>query len=243
MLRARLSIVSRSSAQLTLPRRHRYAELMRLATAALPVLLFLSLAMASPAAIAADLLTSVPVDDYRLYDLVVTQKFLTSETRLVLIDRLTLIRLHPEQEGVHHIQTLGRQDLFDGRLSADLIADFTSKNEHPSRLEARFDFGVPYRLIAGQEDERQETSLLLLPVSSPSGVQESDGGPALTIHLGFSRPGFNTEGDQALVYAQYERLEGEGAGFLSWLKRAHGQWTVFDTEVLWAVRPVLPEEP
>ena len=41
----------------------------------------------------------IPAEDYALYDLVVTSKFLTSDTRLVVIERMTLLRLSPDQEG------------------------------------------------------------------------------------------------------------------------------------------------
>jgi len=64
----------------------------------------ISAALTSPpsAAPAETPLTSpppVPLEDYPLYDLVVDEKFLTPETKLVLLERPTLTRLHPEQLG------------------------------------------------------------------------------------------------------------------------------------------------
>ena len=41
---------------------------------------------------------AIPADDYALYDQVVTSKFLTSTTQLVVIQRMTRLRLSPDQE-------------------------------------------------------------------------------------------------------------------------------------------------
>ena len=58
----------------------------------------------------------VPTEDYPLYDLIVDEKFLTPETKLVLLDRATVTRLHPEQQGPLRIQTFNEYEIFDGRL-------------------------------------------------------------------------------------------------------------------------------
>ncbi|HJT22502.1 MAG TPA: hypothetical protein VJ746_18660 [Nitrospira sp.] len=187
--------------------------------------------------------TVVPVEDYPLYDLIVTGKFLTSETRLVVVDRFTLIRIHPEQQGPLHAETFRPGDLFDGRVSRELVRDFVDKSRIPSRLEARFDFGVPYRLIAGDQDERQETSLIRIPVSLATPVQEPGEGPAPNIHVGFSRVAFDGDRREALIYVEYDRFDGGQAGFMVWLIRSGAQWGIADTEVLWAARPVAPGQP
>jgi hypothetical protein len=186
---------------------------------------------------------SVPLEDYPLYDLIVRGKFLTSETRLVVVDRLTLIRIHPEQQGALQVENFRQSELFDGRVSEELIRAFIDRNRIPSRLEARFDFGVSYRLIAGEQDDRQETSLIRIPVSVSTFVQEPREGPAPNIHVAFSRVAFDGDRRQALVYAEYDRLDGGNAGFMVWLVRSGAQWAVSDTEVLWAVRPVISGQP
>jgi hypothetical protein len=187
--------------------------------------------------------TLVPVEDYPLYDLIVIGKFLTSETRLVMVNRLTLIRVHPEQQDPLHVETFRQDELFDGRISRELVRDFIDKNRIPSRLEARFDFGVPYRLIAGEEDDRQETSRIRVPVSVAAPVQEPGEGAAPNIRVGFSRVAFDGDRRQALIYVEYDRFDGGHAGFMVWLIRSEAQWGIVDTEVLWAARPVLPGQP
>ena len=107
----------------------------------------------------------VPPEDYPLYDLIVDEKFLTPETKLVLVERATLTRLHPEQKGPLRVETFQEYDIFEGHLPLELVRDFLFKNQLPSRLEGHFGFGVRYRFVVGEGAEQQETSLAPLPVS------------------------------------------------------------------------------
>ena len=78
---------------------------------------------------------AIPAGDYVLYDQVVTRKFLTSATQLVVIDRMTRLRLSPDQEGPTTIETFQEQGYFDDELPADLVREFSAVNRQPSRLE------------------------------------------------------------------------------------------------------------
>ena len=102
---------------------------------------------------------AIPAEDYALYDQVVTSKFLTSATQLVVIERATQFRLSPDQEGPTTIGAFQEQEYFDGELPADLIREFTAINRQPSRLEGRFHFGVSYRFATGDKLEEPEVSL------------------------------------------------------------------------------------
>src|SRR6185295_9185286 len=102
---------------------------------------------------------AIPVEDYALYDQVVTSKFLTSATQLVVIERATQFRLSPDQEGPTTIGAFLEQEFFDSELPADLIREFTAINRQPSRLEGRFHFGVSYRFATGDRLEEPEVSL------------------------------------------------------------------------------------
>jgi hypothetical protein len=102
---------------------------------------------------------AIPVEDYALYDQVVTSKFLTSATQLVVIERATQFRLSPDQKGPTTIGAFLEQEFFDGDLPADLIREFTAINRQPSRLEGRFHFGVTYRFATGDKLEEPEVSL------------------------------------------------------------------------------------
>jgi hypothetical protein len=187
-----------------------------------------------------ELPAAVPSEDYPLYDLIVDEKFLTPDTQLVLVERTTVTRLHPEQQGPLRFDTFHDYDVFDGRLPPELVRDFVFKNQMPSKLEQHFGFGVRYRFVAGDGAE-QETSLAPIPVSSilPRAVQDAplDEPPAVIDRLAFSRVGYTFGHEHALVYVEYNRPDGTGAGFAVWLTQSSKRWGIFDSELVWASRP------
>jgi hypothetical protein len=177
---------------------------------------------------------AIPAEDYALYDQVVTSKFLTSATRLVVIERMTRLRLSPDQEGPTTIGTFQEQGYFDGKLSSDLIREFSAVNQQPSRLEGRFRFGVGYRFATGDTIEEPEVSL-----ARPVTVARARPVQALSVldRLAFSRVARSLRNDHALVYVEALRPDGTGAGFLVWFRRQGRSWTLFDTEVAWTIQP------
>jgi hypothetical protein len=183
---------------------------------------------------------AISAEDYALYDQVVTSKFLTSATQLVVIERMTRLRLSPDEEGPTMIEAFQEQGYFDGELPADLIREFSSVNRQPSRLEGRFHFGVGYRFATGDRIEEPEVSLVRpAAVARTRSVQVS---PVLD-RLAFSRVARSLRNDHALMYVEALRLDGTGAGFLVWCRRQGRSWTLFDTEVVWTIQPQLePEE-
>ena len=177
----------------------------------------------------------VPPEEYALYDRVIETKFLTSQTSLVMIERLTVTRLGPEERNPPDRAYFDENRFFEGGLPPDLVADFLMKIRRPSRLEPRFNFGVPYRFVSDGELEGPEVSLGPIPVEfSPIDLAQ-DAPPTIGI-LELSRVGFNAREDQALLYVCDNRPDGSGAGLLVLLHR-HGQaWTIVNTEVLWVAR-------
>ena len=175
----------------------------------------------------------VPVEDYALYDQVVTSKFLTNQTGLVLIERLTVSRLYPDQDVPTTIGLFDEHDLFDRRLPPDLVRDFVYKNRQPVRLSAHFKFGVRYRFVAPEGIEEPEVALAL-PAAWPLVGLTQD--LSLLGRLVFSRVAYTVRLDQALVYVEQHRPDGTGAGFLIWLQRQATTWSINDTEVLWSIR-------
>lgn len=176
---------------------------------------------------------AIPVDDYALYDQAVTKKFLTSDTQLVVLERMTVSRLLPNQEGPVTIALFQEQGYFDGALSPDLIRDFVGANREPARLEGRFQFGVRYRFVSGNTVEEPE-------VTSAIAVKDDRAMPAqappVLDRLAFSRVARTLRNDQALLYLENTRSDGTGAGFLVWFRRQGREWSIFDTEVVWTVR-------
>ena len=176
----------------------------------------------------------VPADEYPIYDVAVDAKFLTSQTRLVVLERMTTTRLHPEQPLALTVAWFAEQTWFDGRLPQDLIRDFVVKNQRPSKLDARFAFGVRYRFVSSEGMPETEAALFVIPVAWP--VQELEGELDTIDRLAFSRVGRTLRGDQALVYVANYRRDGTGAGFLLWLVRRQAVWDVHDTEVVWVAQ-------
>lgn len=175
----------------------------------------------------------VPIEDYPLYDQVVTSKFLTSETRLVLIERLTVSRLYPDQEVPTTIGLFEQNDLFEGRLPPDLVREFVFKNRQPARMGAHFNLGVRYRFVSPQGTEEPEVSLGLSVLWPSVGLTQD---PSLLGRLVFSRVAYTPRSDQALLYVEQHRPDGTGAGFLVWFRRQAAGWSIIDTDVLWSIR-------
>ena len=200
---------------------------------------------------------AIPAEDYALYDQVVTTKFLTSATQLVVIERMTRFQLSPDQEGPATVRAFSEQEYFGSKLSADLIREFISLNRQPSRLERQFHFAVGYRFAT--EGRREEPEVSLPPHGWGPGAagqappQTSE--PVLLAHarsiqapsvldrLAFSRVARSLRNDQALLYVDVLRPDGTGAGFLVWCRRQGRSWVLFDTEVAWTIQSQLePEE-
>jgi len=183
---------------------------------------------------------AVPAQEYPLYDLVVRDKFLTSRTTMVVIERLTVARMKQDERDYLSRESLEEQEVFENKLPPTLLDDFLFKLKAPSRLAAKFNFGVPYRFVRDGVPEEPEVSLAPIPAADRRRIQA----PRSTIGLlRFSRVGFTRREDQALVYVEEERLDGTGGGFLVWLNRRGKVWTIADTEVLWMAQPTEEREP
>jgi hypothetical protein len=180
---------------------------------------------------------SVAAEEYPFYDLAVETKFLTSRTRLVVIERMTATRLHPEEPQLPTVAWFSAQAFFEGRLPPDLIRDFVAKTYRSARLETRFGFGVRYRFVSGEGVPDAEAAVPVVPVAWP--VEEGGDGDAVEVldRLAFSRVGLTVRGDQALLYVANQRPDATGAGFLFWFVRRQRSWELYDTEVLWVSQP------
>lgn len=180
---------------------------------------------------------AVPAEEYPLYDLVVRDKFLTSQTTMVVIERLTVARVKKHERDYLSRESLEEEEVFENKLPPVLLDDFLFKLKAPSRLAGKFNFGVPYRFVRDGVPEEPEVSLAPIPAANRRRIQA----PRSTIGvLRFSRVGFTRREDQALVYVEEERLDGTGGGFLVWLNRRGKVWTIADTEVLWMAQPGEP---
>ncbi|MBX3301328.1 MAG: hypothetical protein KF693_03855 [Nitrospira sp.] len=175
----------------------------------------------------------VPPEDYSLYDRVIEDKFLTSQIRLVLLERMTVSRLVPDREGSMTADFFQEHGFFEDMLPQELVRDFVGANQSPTRLEARFQFGVRYRFVSEGTMEDSEAG-----AATPVLSDRASPVHALSVldRLAFSRVGRTLRNDQALVYVENMRPDGTGAGFLVWCRRQGQEWKLFDTEVVWTMR-------
>jgi hypothetical protein len=178
----------------------------------------------------------VPLDEYPVYNQVIDSKFLTSQTKLVLIEKLTATGLEPAGPPPSRAY-FEKHHFFDGNLDASLVTDFLLKTTAPSRLEPRFNFGVSYRLVSGDDRERPEVAAAL-----PVQFVPPESAPQTVGRLFLSRVGFSQKRDRAMVYVAEDRPDGTGGGLLILLQRRGQEWSILDTEVLWTARPQGPQE-
>ncbi|MCP9462893.1 MAG: hypothetical protein NNA19_13645 [Nitrospira sp.] len=174
----------------------------------------------------------VPAEDYPLYDRAIERLFLTSHTRLLLIERMTVTRLLPNQTEPMTVDRFYEQDYFTGRLSRELVHDFVHVNRTAARLEGRFHIGVPYRFLSnGLIEEPEVLSMRALKARrlAQMPMPPSD-------HLAFSKIGRILRNDQALLYVEQVRPDGTGAGFLVWFERKGPDWKILETDVVWTIR-------
>jgi len=100
---------------------------------------------------------SMSQEDYSLYDRVIEDKFLTSQIQLVLLERFTVSRLVPGQDGSLTLDVFRQQGYFDDMLPHELVRDFVGSNQTPVPLEPRFQFGIRYRFVTEGTTEDPET--------------------------------------------------------------------------------------
>lgn len=172
---------------------------------------------------------SVPSEDYAIYDRIVQAKFLTSDTTLVLIRRLTATRIGPEEVPFRR-QFFDENQFFDGTLPPSLLTALLTATRHPSQLEPKFNLGVRYRLVSDFTTDTEEARGALR-----SAVFTVDGTES-RIRLEFSRVAYAPQDDLALVYVGDYRSDGTGAGFLVVLHPQQTGWEIQDTEVVWMMR-------
>ncbi|MBK7486237.1 MAG: hypothetical protein IPI70_08740 [Nitrospira sp.] len=210
------------------------------------VILFVGLALLHPAptivfsspAPAPTQPQSVPAEEYPFYDLAVEAKFLTSRTRLVVIERMTATRLHPEE-----CRSCRQSPGFQRRHFSMAGCPRTSFVTLSPRLIGLLDWIADLTSVCatglcrakGLPDA--EAAIPVIPVAWP--VEEGGDGDVGEVldRLAFSRVGLTVQGDQALLYVANQRPDATGAGFLFWFVRRQGRWEIYDTDVLWVAQP------
>jgi hypothetical protein len=208
---------------------HPYGFLGQLSVIAIVTGLLFNAQAAVPTNDSAEDFQLVPPEDYAIYDRIIQAKFLTSDTTLVLIRRLTATRLGPEEVPFQR-QFFEENRFFEGTLPPSLITEFLTGTRRPSRLQPKLNVGVRYRLVSDFNADVEEAGLVLRPAAWTAA------GADPRIRLEFSRVAYAPTENLALVYVGNYRSDGTGAGFFMVLQPQQSGWEIQDTEVVWMMR-------
>ena len=206
-----------------------YGVLSRLSMVAIVTALLSDAQATVPADDFGEDLQVVPSEDYAVYDRIIQAKFLTSDTTLVLIRRLTATRIGPEEIPFRQ-QFFEENRFFEGTLPPSLIAEFLTGTRRPSRLQPKLNVGVRYRLVSDFNADVEEAGLVRRPAAWTAGSADP------WIRLEFSRVAYAPKESLALVYVGNYRSDGTGAGFFMVLHPQPSGWDIQDTEVVWMMR-------
>jgi len=152
-------------------------------------------------------------EEYAVYSALISQKFVTTETRLMVITDPTCC-----QDDDLDTWRLKQLEPF----SPETLQNFTEANKHTRHFEKLFTLSVPYRIVDYKDITDLFSSMLLAEAWKKFyGLYPQSNG-----YLRFSRVGFNKDLTEALVDTGWMRgaLEGEGKWFL--LSRVDGKWSV-----------------
>ncbi len=216
-----------------------YASIMRKLVAVLTVGCWLGLPwQATFGGEAGGGVVEVPAEDYLLYDRAIERLFLSAHTRFLLIERMTVGRLLPNQTGPLTVDWFHEQNYFKARLPEELVHDFVQANRVSARLAGLFRFGARYRFLSdGLMEEPEALSMRPLKVGLLTQTP-----PSLSERVALSRIGRTLRNDQALLYVEHFRPDDTGAGFLVWFHRKGSEWTILETDVVWIIRDEEGEE-
>ena len=175
----------------------------------------------------------VPIEEYAIYDRVMEAKFFTSQTKMIIIERMTTTTLMQEEKPLPLRELFQKKRFFNNSLPPSLLEGFLLKAEQASaRLESKFSFPIPVKFVTDQFLDDAEVSIPVIPVHL-STVQKRPGPLPVLGVFRLSRVAFTPARDQALVYIGVNRPDGTGAGFLIWLYQHQDAWDLYGTEVLW----------
>jgi hypothetical protein len=105
-------------------------------------------------------------------------------------------------------------------LDPQAFADFQQRNQQNYPL--RQAFNLPYKpVLLSQDDFGKMIGADLNPENFRQAFPDAQGG-----YLTLSRAGFNPARTQAVVYAQQWKGPLDGTGFLYYLVKTNGQWTI-----------------
>jgi uncharacterized protein YkvS len=120
------------------------------------------------------------------------------------------------------------EQIRDSTLGVDeeVLGNFRDKNAHPLQFENRFSFAGTTVLMSQEEFDS---------IFAGSGVWDEfyERYPKSNGIMTFSRVGFNSQYDEALVYIGIQSHFKDGAGYYVFLEKLNDGWVVGETTLAW----------
>jgi hypothetical protein len=112
------------------------------------------------------------------------------------------------------------------RLSAQAVDTFMERNQGPTQLSPNMQLGVDYTLLSAKD---------LATISSQPNWHEilRDKYPGSNGYLIFSRVGFNSSLDQAVIYVGQVAGPLMGSGSYYLMEKQNGEWILKDQVMVW----------
>jgi hypothetical protein len=197
-------------------------------TAVLLSLLSLTL---TTAATQSDSAASLEAEEYVVYSAVLNGVSSSPELKQLVINIETSSK--EKQPFIGIIGGMVRTGAKPPEAADDTWSEFNARNGKSGLLDRRLDLKLPYVLVT---DEKLKTFF----VKGPNG--EIDGGIWQTFYkqypgaqgvLAFSRVGFNSKKDEALVYVANQSGLVGGSGRFVLLSRSSGNWAIQKQVLIW----------
>jgi hypothetical protein len=154
---------------------------------------------------------SLSSDEYAVYSFVLEHEKGILDDGFTILKVTTFGEVSPHSTLSQVIESLKGMD--SAVVTQDLIADYRSKNETSSELEDRFTTSKPHKLMSVVGNENYK----------PKGVI-----------VKFSRVAFDSTGNNALVYFEYNGGPKSGSGSFIVLSKTDGKWNEKKRFTVWA---------
>ena len=165
----------------------------------------------------------IPAEEYAVYAAMIGDMFADRVKILVIEDR-TVSRIGEATEWKRYEERRLKVG-FSPIISQETIDDYVAKNAKSHQLTTSLDLKLKYTLIP---KERIKQIFKELPSDEFKGQFPNSGG-----YIALSRAGFNTSGDQALVYIEHICGGLCGSGHYRLLVKKNEEWVVLKKVNAW----------
>lgn len=171
--------------------------------------------------------SDIVADEYAVYSAIVKAKF---TSKLIVIENITINAANPASSDSEYLQRC--ESLLSELTEVDqaMLADFRKKNKLPYPLRRSFDVGSKYVLISERDIKRLGAG----KDSRPNWAGFDAKYPGSSGDVSFSRVGFNSRMNRAVVYVVYGMCGlGCGEGMCIFLTKENGIWKIKKGATLW----------